>query len=122
MSEPIISVSGLRGVVGETLTPEVATRYVAAFAAALPPGPVVQTETPKDTRIGVRVASIQRVPVVNQQHRVQRLLVGGRPLDDLFSPVHPVVAVNLAAQQHLPLARVPERVVRARALKMLRRV
>ena len=38
-SEPIISVSGLRGIVGENLTPEVAVRYVAAFAATLPPGP-----------------------------------------------------------------------------------
>lgn len=41
MPEPIISVSGLRGIVGESLTPEVAARYVAAFAATLPPGPVV---------------------------------------------------------------------------------
>jgi phosphomannomutase len=41
MSEPIISVSGLRGIVGETLTPEVAIRYAAAFAAVLPPGPIV---------------------------------------------------------------------------------
>ena len=32
MSEPIISVSGLRGIVGESLTPLVAARYVAAFA------------------------------------------------------------------------------------------
>jgi phosphomannomutase len=37
----IISVSGLRGVVGETLTPEVAQRYAAAFADVLPPGPVL---------------------------------------------------------------------------------
>jgi len=41
VSEPIISVSGLRGVVGESLTPEIALRYVAAFAATLPPGPIV---------------------------------------------------------------------------------
>jgi phosphomannomutase len=41
MSEPIISVSGLRGIVGDSLTPEVAVRYVAAFASQLPPGPVV---------------------------------------------------------------------------------
>ncbi len=41
MTEPIISVSGLRGIVGESLTPEVAMRYVAAFAATLPPGPIV---------------------------------------------------------------------------------
>ncbi len=41
VAEPIISVSGLRGVVGETLTPEVAVRYVVAFAAVAPPGPIV---------------------------------------------------------------------------------
>ncbi len=40
MAEPIISVSGLRGIVGETLTPEVAVRYAAAFAAILPPGDI----------------------------------------------------------------------------------
>ncbi|MFM8274026.1 MAG: hypothetical protein ACKODX_17085, partial [Gemmata sp.] len=37
----IVSVSGLRGVVGEALTAEVAVRYVAAFTATLPPGPIV---------------------------------------------------------------------------------
>jgi phosphomannomutase len=41
MSELIISVSGLRGVVGEALTPEVAVRYAAAMAATAPPGPLV---------------------------------------------------------------------------------
>ena len=40
MSELIISVSGLRGIVGETLTPDVACRFVAAFAAQIPEGPV----------------------------------------------------------------------------------
>ena len=43
MSEPIISVSGLRGIVGESLTPPVAAGYVCAFAAQLPPGPIVVT-------------------------------------------------------------------------------
>jgi phosphomannomutase len=40
-NEPIISVSGLRGIVGETLTADVAYRYAAAFAAMLPPAAVV---------------------------------------------------------------------------------
>jgi phosphomannomutase len=40
-NELIISVSGLRGVVGDTLTPKVAFRYAAAFAATLPEGPVL---------------------------------------------------------------------------------
>ncbi len=39
--EPIISVSGLRGIVGETLTPEVAMQYAAAFAAMAPPGDIL---------------------------------------------------------------------------------
>lgn len=37
----IISVSGLRGIVGDSLTPEVAVRYAAAFVASLPPGEVL---------------------------------------------------------------------------------
>lgn len=41
MAEPIISVSGLRGVIGQTLTPDLAIRYVAAFAAMAGPGPLV---------------------------------------------------------------------------------
>ena len=41
MSELIISVSGLRGIVGETLTPEVAVRFVTAYAGYLPPGTIV---------------------------------------------------------------------------------
>lgn len=39
--EPIISVSGLRGVIGESLDPLVAMRYACAFAAELPAGPVL---------------------------------------------------------------------------------
>jgi len=41
VSEPIISVSGLRGVIGESLTPEVAIRYAVAFAALAPPGAIL---------------------------------------------------------------------------------
>ncbi len=41
MSEPIISVSGLRGTIPEQLTPLVATRYIAALATTLPRGSVV---------------------------------------------------------------------------------
>ena len=41
MSELIISVSGLRGIVGESLLPETAIRYGCAFAAELPPGRIV---------------------------------------------------------------------------------
>src|SRR3954454_6242075 len=42
-NELITSVSGLRGIVGDTLTPDVAYRYASASAATLPDGPVVVT-------------------------------------------------------------------------------
>jgi phosphomannomutase len=48
-SEPIISVSGLRGIVGQSLTPLVAARYAAAFAAELPTGPVLVTRDGRAT-------------------------------------------------------------------------
>jgi len=49
MNEPIMSVSGLRGIVGTSLTPEIVTRYVAAFAESLPDGPVVVTRDGRHT-------------------------------------------------------------------------
>jgi phosphomannomutase len=42
-NELIITASGLRGIVGESLTPDVAWRYAAAFSAILPEGPVLVT-------------------------------------------------------------------------------
>ena len=41
MAEPIISVSGLRGIVGESLDPLIASRYAAAFASETEPGTIV---------------------------------------------------------------------------------
>lgn len=41
MSQLIISVSGLRGIVGESLTPVVAAQYAAAFAAEIPAGKII---------------------------------------------------------------------------------
>jgi phosphomannomutase len=49
VNEPIISVSGLRGIVGESLTPEIAARYACAFAATLPQGPLVITRDGRTT-------------------------------------------------------------------------
>jgi phosphomannomutase len=54
MQEPMITVSGLRGVVGQSLTPEVAIRYVTAFAAIAPPGPIVVA---RDSRPSGRMLS-----------------------------------------------------------------
>ena len=39
--QPIISVSGLRGIVGNTLTPQIACKYACALAAELDDGPII---------------------------------------------------------------------------------
>ncbi len=48
-AEPIISVSGLRGIVGVSLTPEIAVRYAAAFESEIGPGAVVVTNDGRTT-------------------------------------------------------------------------
>ena len=47
--EPIISVSGLRGIIGETLNPVVASNYVAAFAAEVGPGDLIVSHDGRST-------------------------------------------------------------------------
>lgn len=47
--EPIISVSGLRGIIGRSLTPDVAVRYVGAFISECPPGPIVVSRDGRST-------------------------------------------------------------------------
>ena len=49
MSEPIISVSGLRGILGESLDPQLVIRYACAFAAGLPAGPIVMSRDGRAT-------------------------------------------------------------------------
>ncbi len=43
VNEPIISVSGLRGIVGSSLTAEIAIRYACAFAGEIQPGSIIIT-------------------------------------------------------------------------------
>ena len=49
MLEPIISVAGLRGIIGEALNPDVAMRYAAAFSATAPTGLFVVTRDSRPT-------------------------------------------------------------------------
>jgi len=49
VSEPLITVSGLRGIVGESLTPEVAVRYACSFATEAPEGAIIITRDGRAT-------------------------------------------------------------------------
>lgn len=54
MQQPIISVSGLRGVLGQSLSPETISRYVAAFVEQLPEGTILLSRDgrPSGTALG----------------------------------------------------------------------
>jgi len=47
--QPIINVAALRGIVGKSLTPQIASRYVCAVAAELDAGPLVVTRAGRGT-------------------------------------------------------------------------
>lgn len=66
-AEPIISVSGLRGVIGHSLTPEIAIRYACAFAGQLPPGPIVMTRDGRTTGRMLAAALTSGLTAVGRQ-------------------------------------------------------
>ena len=65
MSEPIISVSGLRGIVGDSLTPELALRFAVAFATGLSDGPIVLS---RDGRTTGRMLADRKSTRLNSSH------------------------------------------------------
>lgn len=76
-NEPIISVSGLRGIVGRSLTPEIAIRYVAAFAESLPAGPIVVSRDGRHT--GPMVAEAVRAALLASGRSALDLAVAATP-------------------------------------------
>jgi phosphomannomutase len=49
MADPIISISGLRGVIGTEFTPEIAMRYAAAYCSQVPPGGIALSRDGRTT-------------------------------------------------------------------------
>jgi phosphomannomutase len=90
MSSPLmISVAGVRGIVGESLTPPVVSRFAAAFAHSLPAGPVVLGRDARRSGPAVR-------------HAVLAGLIGaGREVVDLGLATTPTTQV---AVEHLRAA------------------
>jgi phosphomannomutase len=84
---PIISVSGLRGIVGESLTPDVAVQYSAAFVVDLPAGPIVLARDGRATG-----------PMVVDAVRAS-LLAAGRDVLDAGVAATPTVGV-LVREHH----------------------
>jgi phosphomannomutase len=77
MSEPIISVSGLRGIIGDQFTPFVAVKYVSAFCSSLPVGPVVLARDGRST--GTMLMDAVRATLVGHGHSVLDAGVAATP-------------------------------------------
>ncbi len=101
MSELIISVSGLRGVIGETLTPDVAIRYAAAFCQTLPPGPLVLSRDGRAT--GSMVADAVRSAVQAMGHDVVDAGVAATPTTGvLVRTLSAVGGIQVSASHNPP--------------------
>jgi len=87
LNEPIISVSGLRGIVGSSLTPELAMRYVTAFVTDLPPGSLVVARDGRATG-----------PVFRDAVRAA-LTAADRPVIDLGVAATPTVGVAVRRER-----------------------
>src|SRR5579862_6571202 len=86
------------------------------------PRAIMQPEAPKDIGVSVGVASIERVYIVKIDHQAESFFIRRCPFNDLFSPVHPIVAVNDTAQQQFLLRGVPQIVMCLGALELFGRV
>src|SRR5512140_955054 len=82
----MISVSGIRGIVGSGLTPELVTKYSAAFAASLGPGPIVLGRDSRPTGPALRHAVLAG------------LLGAGRDVHDLGIVPTPTVQLQVEAR------------------------
>jgi phosphomannomutase len=101
LSEPIISVSGLRGVVGESLTPLVATRFAAAFAAGLLKGKMVVARDGRPS--GPMVASAVTAGILASGHDVIDVGVAATPtVGVLVREHHAVGGVQISASHNPP--------------------
>jgi hypothetical protein len=95
-------------------------RHVADGAVDRPTveGPIEAPEAPEDPAVAVRVATVERVLVVEVLQHPHRALGVLGPRDDALAPEHPQVVVHPAVAEIGALARVPQLVASARFLEL----
>ena len=69
--------------------------------------PVELPEAPLDARVAVRIVAVERVLVVQLDHRRERLARRRAPFENLLAPQHAQVIVDAAFGGQLPLCGVP---------------
>lgn len=100
MTPLIISVSGLRGIVGESLTPEVAVRYAPAFAESLPVGSIVVTRDGRAT--GAMLADAVRGALVAMGRNVIDAGIAATPTTGVLVREHKAAGGVQISASHNP--------------------
>ncbi len=101
MSRLIISVSGLRGIVGDSLDPDVVVRYVRAVAAELPPGPIVLSRDGRAT--GTMFSMIAGATLQGVGRDVLQADVAATPTVGVLVRVHEAAgAIQITASHNPP--------------------
>ena len=100
MPEPIISISGLRGIVGSELTPIVASQFSAAFCTQAPPGPIAVA---RDGRVsGSMLADAIAATIVGHGRDCLDLGVASTPTVGAFVRGNAAGAIQISASHNPP--------------------
>jgi phosphomannomutase len=100
-AEPIISVSGLRGVIGESLDADVAARFVAAYLTTLPEGPIVVTRDGRAS--GPMLAAAIEATLVRYGRRCLQADVAATPTTGvLVRERHAAGGIQISASHNPP--------------------
>ncbi len=84
--------------------------------------PIEQAQAVEQAAVGVRVAAVEGVTVVEIDHELECALGRRRPFEKRLAPGHAQVVVQLAVDEKRALRRIPERIAGGRACQALPRV
>ena len=87
-----------------------------------PPGAIVTAQDPKDAGVGIGVATVDGVLVVERDHGFQRVLGRGGPLQNFLAPQHAQIVVHAAVFAQLILGGVPQPVVGGAGGELVQRI
>ena len=86
------------------------------------PGAIIPAKAPEDSGIGVGIAAVDGVAIVEFDHDFQGFLGRAGPFEDFFAPEHAHVIVHFTFAEELGLGGVPEGIVGARGGELLKGV
>ena len=69
--------------------------------------PIVESKHPTYARVGIRVATVERIRIIQSHQDSPRLSRIAKPFDDFFTPIHSRVVVRLTRDAQFILRGIP---------------